>query len=175
MRLYSRAAKLAAAKLAACVLVIGAGSAAAQGIFSPAPPPGQNPVCVRLEDQLAAIDRGGFADPARADQNRRHEEAINKQQAELDRMLAQSRRLSCEGGGFFSLFSGQNPQCSQINQQIQQMRGNLDRMISDQQRIQGGGGGQESQRQMVIAALAQNNCGPQYRAAAQAAQGQKTM
>ena len=161
-----------AAKLAAFALVIGTGSAAAQqGNFPPAPPAGQNPACTRLEGQLAALDRGGFADPARADQTRRYEEAVSKQQAELDRTLAQSRRLGCEGGGFFSLFSGQNPQCSQINQQIQQMRGNLDRMLSDLQRIQGGGGGQESQRQTVIAALAQNNCGPQYRAAANQERG----
>ena len=166
MKRFSRAARLAA-----LVLVAGAGSAAAQGNFPPAPPSGQNPVCTRLEGQLAAIDRGGFADPARADQTRRYEEAVNKQQGELDRTLAQSRRLGCEGGGFFSLFSGQNPQCSQINQQIQQMRGNLDRMMSELQRIQGGGGAQESQRQTVIAALAQNNCGPQYRAAANQERG----
>lgn len=166
MRSFARVAWLCAT-----VLAVGAEHAAAQGMFSPAPPAGQNPVCARLEGQLAAIDRGGFADPARADQNRRYEEAISHQQAQLDRMLAQSRRLGCEGGGFFSLFTGQNPQCSQVNQQIQQMRGNLDRMISDQQRIQGGGGGQESQRQMVIAALAQNNCGPQYRAAANQERG----
>lgn len=150
---------------AALVFVAGVGVVYGQGANFPPPVSGPNPVCARLEGQLAAIDRGGFADPARADQNRRYEEAINKQQADLDRMLAQSRRLGCEGGGFFSIFSGQNPQCSPINQQIQQMRANLDRMLSDQQRIQGAGGGQESQRQMVIAALAQNNCGPQYRAA----------
>jgi hypothetical protein len=146
----------------------------------PAPVPAQgvpsqagaaNPVCARLEGQLAVIDRGGFADPARADQNRRYEDAISKQQADLDRTLAQSRRLGCEGGGFFSIFGGQNPQCPQINQQVQQMRANLDRMMSEQQRLQGGGGGQESQRQVVIAALAQNNCGPQYRAAANEERG----
>jgi hypothetical protein len=164
-----------AAQLAAVVFFVGAGSAAAQGIFSPAPAPAPaapagNPVCTRLEGQLATIDRGGFADPARADQNKRYEDAVNKQQADLDRVLVQSRRLGCEGGGFFSLFGGQNPQCSQINQQIQQMRGNLDRMLSDQQRMQGGGV-QESQRQTVIAALAQNNCGPQYRAAANQERG----
>jgi hypothetical protein len=107
----------------------------------PAQAPAQNPVCTRLEGQLAAIDRGGFADPARADQSRRYDEAIGRQQADLDRMVAQSRRLNCEGG-FFSIFTAQNPQCPQITQQIQQMRGNLDRMLSEQQRMQGGAGGQ---------------------------------
>jgi len=154
---------------AALVLAASAAIAGAQGFNQPAP--AQNPICARLEGQLAAIDRGGFADPARADQNRRYDEQIAKQQADLDRVLAQSRRLGCEGGGFFSIFSGQNPQCPQVNQQVQQMRGNLERMMSEQQRLQGGGGGQESQRQTVIAALAQNNCGPQYRAAAQQERG----
>ena len=43
--------------------------------------------------------------------------------------------------------------------------------MSDLQRSQSGGGNDlESQRQSVITALAQNNCGPQYRAAAAAPQ-----
>jgi hypothetical protein len=154
--------------------LIGAGSALAQGAYSPnAPPPGapaQNPVCVRLEAQLAAVDRGAV-DPARADQIKRYEDAAARQQADLDRTLAQSRRLGCEGLGFFSIFGGQNPQCPQINQHIQQIRGNLDRTLSDLQRIQGGGGDREAQRQNVIAALAQNNCGPQYRAVANQQRG----
>lgn len=163
---------------ASAVLLVIAGSTAAWAQGATFPPSFQppaastpNPVCARLEGQLAAIDRGGFADPARADQSRRYDEAIARQQTDLDRTLIQSRRLGCEGGGFFSIFSGQNPQCPQINQQVQQMRANLERMMSEQQRLQGAGGGQENQRQMVIAALAQNNCGPQYRAAAQQERG----
>src|SRR5262249_44504215 len=40
------------------------------------PPPGAaaNPVCTRLEAQLAAIDRGVSADPARAEQTHRIED-----------------------------------------------------------------------------------------------------
>jgi hypothetical protein len=154
---------------AALALALGTAPAPAQGMY---PPPAQapNPVCTRLEAQLTAIDRGA-GDPAGAETARRYEDAAAKQQAELDRTLAQSRRLGCEGGGFFSLFSGQNPQCSGLNQQIQQQRGNLDRMLGELQRVQGGGGAQESQRQTVIAALAQANCGPQYRAAAQQQRG----
>jgi hypothetical protein len=148
----------------ALALALSVAPAAAQGAYPP-PATNQNPVCTRLEAQLAAIDRG-VGDPAKADQVRRYEEAVAKQQSELDRTLAQSRRLGCEGGGFFSLFTGQNPQCSGLNQQIQQQRGNLDRMLGELQRVQGGGGAQESQRQTVISALAQANCGPQYRDAA---------
>lgn len=156
---------------AAFALALSAAPATAQGMFPPpAASAGQNPVCTRLEAQLAAIDRGG-ADPARAEAIRRYEDAVAKQQTELDRTLANSRRLGCEGGGFFSLFSGQNPQCSGLNQQIQQQRGALDRMLAELQRAQGGGGVQESQRQTVIDALAQANCGPQYRAAAHQQRG----
>ncbi len=139
-------------------------------VFSPPSPGagGQNPVCQRLEAQLTAIDRGAN-DPGRADQIRRYEDAANKQQIELDRTIAQSRRLSCEGFGF-SLFGGQSPQCGPLNNQIQQMRANLDRIMSDLQRLQGSGIDYErdGQRRAVLAALGRNDCGPQYRGATQA-------
>jgi len=79
-------------------------------------------------------------------------------------MMAQSRRTGCEGLGFFSLFGGQPPQCGTLNSQIQQMRANLDRMMSDLQRLHGADVDRDGQRQSIIVALAQNNCGPQYRA-----------
>lgn len=151
--------------VAGLLLVLGAAGAHAQ-IY---PPAGPNPVCTRLEGQLALVDRGG-TDPARAEQARRMEDTVNRQQAELDRTLAQSRRLGCEGSGFFSLFGGQNPQCPQLTSQIQQMRSNLDRSQTEQQRLQGGTD-RDSQRQPIIAALAQNNCGPQYQAAVQQQRG----
>lgn len=135
-----------------------------------APAPAANPVCTRLEAQLAAIDRG-TADPARADQIRRAQEASDRAQAELDRLSAQARRQGCEGGGFFSLFSGQNPQCTPLNQQIQQARANVEKLLADLDRLQGGGGDREAQRATVIGALAQNNCGPQYAAAANQQRG----
>ena len=107
-----------------------------------------------------------------ADQISRNEDAKNKQQADLDRLSAQARRLGCSGGGFFSLFSGQNPQCTPLTQQIQQSRANLEKLLADLDRMQGGAAGdREAQRQTVIAALAQNNCGPQYRAAANQQRG----
>ena len=108
---------------AALFVVASSTGTSAQGIFSsPTSPPAQvpnqgqssNPICARLEGQLAAVNRGGD-DPARAEQTRRYEEAVSRQQAELDRMVAQGRRLGCESAGFFSLFSSQNPQCGSIN------------------------------------------------------------
>src|SRR5215831_11136304 len=129
------------------ILVLCAAPAAAQFSFPFSPPPPPNPVpapnaspapgtaarsqvCLRLESQLAAIDRGAAVDPARAEQIKRYEDAAAKQQAELDRLGQQSQRLGCQGGGFFALFSGQSPQCGPLNNQIQQMRANLDRTLT---------------------------------------------
>ncbi|MBI3436220.1 MAG: DUF2865 domain-containing protein [Proteobacteria bacterium] len=144
-------------------LVAGAFSVGAQQALPPAAG-GTNPVCTRLEGQLASVDRGN-ADPARAEQLRRYEDAASRQQAELDQMVSQSRRLGCEGGGFFSLFTGQAPQCGPLTTRIQQMRANLGRMLADIERLAGRNGDRDGQRQSIVVALAQNNCGPQYRAA----------
>jgi hypothetical protein len=139
----------------------------AQGF--PVPPgtvPGaQNPACTRLEGQLAAIDRGPL-DPSRAAQIHRYEEAINRQQAELNRVVTRLRQTGCEGSGFFSLFRGQPAECGPLNRQVQQMHDNIDRMMTELQRLQGNTAGRENERRSVLLALAQNNCGPQYRQAA---------
>jgi hypothetical protein len=128
-----------------------------------------NPACQRLESQLNAIDRGPTGDSARIEQTRRYEDAANKQQHELDRVVMQSRRLGCGGNGFF-LFGGQPQQCGPLNTQIQQMRANLDRILTDLQRLQNPvPSASDGQRRAVLAALAQNDCGPQYRGAVQAA------
>src|SRR5256714_14332315 len=142
--------------------------------MSPAAPPPQgapvNPMCPRLEAQLAALDRGGgTGDPARDEQIRRYQEAATKQQGELDRVTSQAKRMGCDSSGFFSLFSGQSAQCGPVNNQIQQMRANLDQITTSLERLRGGGFGgaeRENQRRSVLTALAQNNCGPQYAAAA---------
>ena len=133
----------------------------------------QSQLCTRLEGQLAAIDRGAGADPARAEQVRRYEEASGKQQGELDRMVAQSRRAGCEGTGFFlfGALQSQSQQCVDLNRQISSMRGNLDRINIDLQRLRGGDVDRGEQRRSVMVALAQNNCGPQYRQAARAPGG----
>jgi Protein of unknown function (DUF2865) len=137
------------------------------------PPPAAspvNPVCPRLEAQLATIDRGGSGDPAKDDQIRRYQEAANQQQAELDRVTLQAKKMGCDSSGFFSLFSGQSSQCGPVNTRIQQMRSNLDQITSNLQRLQSGGGfggaDRDNQRRSVLIALAQNNCGPQYANAA---------
>jgi len=155
--------------------LIGAGAFVTAAVAQTAPPPApvpdqaaSNPVCVRLEGQLAMLNRGS-TDPARADQIKRYEDAIAKQQTDLDRALVQSKKQGCEGGGFFALFTGRAPQCQPLNAQIQQMRDNLDHAMSDLERLKSGNTDQEGPRRALIGQLAQNNCGPQYRAAAAAA------
>jgi hypothetical protein len=129
----------------------------------PGAPASRNPACIRLEAQLASIDRGNV-DPARAGEIRRLEDTANRQQADLDRITAQARRNGCEGRGFFSLFGGQPQQCGPINTQQQQLRANLDRTLAELQSMQGNSADREGQRRSVLAALGQADCGPQYRA-----------
>src|ERR1700760_4578706 len=159
----------------ACVAVFGVIapnvmiSADARAQMDPNPPMSQgapsNPMCTRLEAQLASIDRGGgTGDPARDEQIRRYQDAANKQQSELDRVTSQAKRMGCDSSGFFSLFSGQSAQCGPVNNQIQQMRANLDQITGSLQQLRGGGFGsdRDNQRRSVLTALAQNSCGPQY-------------
>jgi hypothetical protein len=164
----------------ACAVLFGIAASTTDG-FAQTPPgavpppqaqgaPQANPICIRLEGQLAAVDRGaGGGDPAKEEQIRRYQDAQTKQQAELDRVTMQAKRLGCDSSGFFSLFNGQSEKCGPVNNQIQQMRGNLDQITTSLERLRSGGIGgneRENQRRSVLTALAQNNCGPQYANAA---------
>jgi hypothetical protein len=160
---------LARLVLACCALIaVSAPSLEAHAQNNPGASPqaaaAANPMCPRLEAQLATIDRGGGSgDPAKDEQIRRYQDAAAKQQAELDRVTLQAKRAGCDSSGFFSLFSGQSAQCGPVNNQIQQMRANLEQITTSLERLRGGGlGERDNQRRSVLLALAQNNCGPQY-------------
>ncbi len=124
-----------------------------------------NPTCQRLEAQLASLDRGN-ADPVRADRIRRAEDAVNRQQYEVDRLVSQGRQNGCESSGFFSIFSNPPPQCGAINRQIGQQRSTLERLQVELEQLSGGNTERMAQRQSLLIALGDNNCGPQYRSAA---------
>jgi Protein of unknown function (DUF2865) len=174
--------KMLAALLGSLLLSTSAFAQVQQGMQPPPPPPpgpppqagappAVNPICPRLEGQLATIDRGGTGDPQKDDQIRRYQDAQTQQQAELDRVTSQAKRMGCDSSGFFSIFSGQSSQCGPVNTRIQQMRANLDQITSNLERLRTGGFGgpdRDSQRRSVLTALAQNNCGPQYANAAAA-------
>ena len=121
--------------------------------------------CQRLEAQLTSLDRGNN-DPTRADRIKRAEDAVNRQQFQVDQLVAQGRRAGCESSGFFSIFSNPPPQCGALNRQIGQQRNTLEQMQNDLEQLQGGTTQRAAQRQSLLIALGDNNCGAQYRNAA---------
>ena len=114
-----------------------------------------NPACQRLEAQLATLNQGN-ADPARADQIRRTEDTVNRQQLEVDRLVAQSRRIGCQNSGFFSIFSNPPQQCGALNRQIDQQRLALERMRNQLEQLNGGNTERATQRQALLVALGNN-------------------
>jgi hypothetical protein len=149
-------------KVVAAAMAVGFGLSAANAQSA-------NPACQRLEAQLATVNQGN-ADPARADQIRRTEDMVNRQQLEVDRLVAQSRRIGCQSSGFFSFFSNPPPQCGALTRQIDQQRLGLDRMRNQLEQLNGGTTERAAQRQALLIALGDNGCGPQYRSAAIAGQ-----
>jgi hypothetical protein len=124
----------------------------------------QSPLCQRLEAQLASLDRGGV-DPARAEQIRRYDETLNRQQYDYDRLNAQARQLDCTRSGFFSIFQQPSPQCNALNRQIEQISNNIARLRTEMQQMSGNLD-RAGQRRALLTALGENDCGPQYRSAA---------
>ncbi len=127
--------------------------------------PNPNPMCQRLEAQLTSLDRGN-SDPQRADQIRRAEDGVNRQQFEVDKLVSQWRRMGCESSGFFSIFTNPPRQCGPLSRQVDQQRARLERMQNDLERLNGGTTERAAQRQSLLIALGDNNCGPQYSRAA---------
>jgi len=140
-------------------------AAAAAAVVTPALAQQGSPTCQRLEAQLTSLDRGN-ADPAQAERIRRAEDAVNRQQYEVDRLVSQSRQNGCESSGFFSIFSNPPPQCGALARQIGQQRNALERMQVQLEQLSGGTTERAAQRQSLLIALGDNNCGPQYRSAA---------
>ena len=135
------------------------------GTVALAQQPNPNPTCQRLEAQLTSLDRGN-ADPQRAQQIRQAEDAVHRQQFEVDQAVAQWRHLGCESSGFFSIFTNPPRQCGPLSRQIDQQRSRLERVQNNLERLNGGTTERAAQRQSLLIALGDNNCGPQYRRAA---------
>jgi hypothetical protein len=128
----------------------------------------QNPVCARLETQLQTFDRTNN-DAARAEQLGKFEAAATSQQTEIDRQEATSRRMGCAQNRFFQMLGNQPQQCTPLNNKIQQMRDNLEKIQADAERLRGEPPPErEGQRRTILTALAQSNCGAQYQQQASA-------
>ncbi len=125
----------------------------------------QNPTCQRLEAQLTTLDRGND-DPGRADQIRRADDAVNRQQFEVDKLVAEARRIGCGSWGFFSIFQVPPRECGPLSRRIGEQRDILERMQNRLEQLQGGTTERLARRQSLLIALADNGCGQQYRAAA---------
>src|SRR5690348_17746619 len=69
-----------------------------------------SPACQRLEAQLTALDRGND-DPGRAEAVRRAEDAANRQQTEVDRLVVQGRRIGFAASGGCSASWLWRPNC----------------------------------------------------------------
>lgn len=112
--------------------------------------------CLRLEAQLAGLDRSG---PKRPDP-RQFEQAAARQRAELDRTKAYAKGIGC--GKRILFFSDEPAECGPLGQRIKQMEVNLDRVEAQADRAAQGGGVDPRRRELLIA-LARGSCGPQYR------------
>jgi hypothetical protein len=141
---------------AAATVALIAGGALAQS---------SDPACQRLETQLASLDRGND-DPQRAEIIRRVEDTANRQQFDVDRLVAQARRIGCESSGFFSIFNTPPAQCGPLNSQIAQARNTLERTQTQLEQLHGGNTERAAQRRSILIALGDNGCGAQYRQAA---------
>ena len=80
------------------------------------------------EAQLAQGRSRTHPDPQRAGQIYRIEATANRQQAEVDRLVAEVSAPGMRRRGFFALFGRQPPQCGPLNNQILQIRGSLDQV-----------------------------------------------
>ena len=139
---------------ALAVLALGAGAASGQNM-PPGSVGGDQGACIRLEGQLAQIDRGGGA-------QRDLGPAIAQQQQDIADLSAQVRQMGCDKRGFLIFQPQLPPQCEGLNRRLTQARSALDRTMID---ARGQRSGNDEQRRQLIYALAQNNCGPQYQAA----------
>jgi hypothetical protein len=135
-----------------------------------APPPQAAPqvsqYCVRLEAQLAQFDAQG-ADPQQA----QLEAQFNQQRTQMEQMTARSRGMGC-GRNF--LFGPRPPaECRGLENQIDRMRDQVERLESQLSRTRGSAGARDGQRRQIINALAQNQCGQQYQQAAAPQRGRE--
>ncbi len=161
----------AAISLAAAMPALAQGQPPLQQQMAPQSPQQTNNVCTRLEAQLADV-RAQRPRPGahRADQEIRDRGRSSSRRNSTASMRRPKRRAA-RAAGFFSIFSGQSAACGPLNSQISQMKGNLDRIHGDLARLQGSDPppSAKASAARLLGALAQNDCGPQYRQARGAA------
>ncbi len=113
-----------------------------------------NNVCMDLQARLAALDGNGQSNA----NYRAYDQAVGKQQAELNRATSEARRAGCLGGGF--LFARRpDPKCGQLMATIDQMRANLARLTTTRDQYGGDPYAVSRQRNEILRQLSYNRCG----------------
>lgn len=117
-----------------------------------------NNVCLDLQARLAALDGNGQANA----NYRSYDQAVSKQQSELNRATTEARRAGCLGGGFLFSARRPDPKCGQLMATIDQMRANLARLTAARDRSGGDPITVSRQRNEILRALSYNRCGGSY-------------
>ncbi|WP_246520158.1 DUF2865 domain-containing protein [Ancylobacter lacus] len=142
--------------LAVPLLALGISAAAAQAYPDPAANDPQNAArtaCLRLEAQLGQLGRGAGGNL---------EATVAKQRGDVEYLNGQMDYNGCNQQGFLIFQPQLPPQCTQIRSKLAQAQAALDRSMAQ---LESQRGGLDAQRRQIVQQLAQNDCGPQYRAA----------
>jgi hypothetical protein len=99
--------------------------------------------CRQLETQLAGLaGGGGRASPAQA---RRYDEAINRQQQQIQKAREQSRQAGCGA----AVSARALPFCASLNATTQRMQGNLAELQKQRARLANGSDNRRAGRQWL--------------------------
>ena len=132
-----------------CTLIVGGGSALAQGMSE------QQIRCLQLQQELSAAQGGGG--------NREEVARIDQQIAQADRVF-QGTRASMEDAGCFESFFifgrglVRSPKCLNMNNRLEDSRRQLAQLQQQRKALTGGGGNKRRQAELQQA-LARSGCG----------------
>jgi hypothetical protein len=105
-------------------------------------------ICRQLRAELADAP-GGRGQPRLV---AKYDDAIDRQQAEIEKARSQARRAGC----FFAIFGSDRSQCAMLNAAVERMGGNLDKLQKKRAKLAAGGSGRDRQR--ILARLDANGC-----------------
>lgn len=105
-------------------------------------------ICRQLQAELASAS-GGRGQPRLV---AKYDDAIDRQQAEIEKARSQARRAGC----FFAIFGSDRAQCAMLNAAVGRMGGNLDKLQKKRARLATGGSSRDRQR--ILARLEANGC-----------------
>lgn len=135
--------------------VITAGLSAAPAAAQP------SGVCVRLESQLA-MHQPSPAQAGRLDTTG-PDNAVARLQSGLRHLQSEARSAGCSARGTGARQQADAGQCNAIDRQLRTMENGLRRLMAERETLRPATRrSDERTRRMLLAALAENDCGPQY-------------